>query len=267
MKVRRYGGGQKRGDRRKEYRERGYIERIFGKIKENRRLTVRHEKPDMNFPGFIPVAFIKILYSFTNSAWQPVALVDFCAICNVKYSMPVRGISMNIKEIKSFARRWAGENCEKYYRTAQFIWENPELSMQEFKSATALCKVLADEGFHVEEGAGGMPTAFIARYGSGKPVIGINCKYDALPGLSQSADQAAKSPLIGGAPGHGCGHNLLGTSGVKAAAALRHSMEKFGLSGMIKVIGAPAEELCLGKPFLAKAGAFAGIDAFLDWHP
>ncbi|MDR2786607.1 MAG: amidohydrolase [Treponema sp.] len=174
---------------------------------------------------------------------------------------------MDIKEIKRFAREWALKNSETYYRTAKFIWENPELSMQEFKSAGALCKVLADEGFQIEKGAGGMPTAFIASYGSGKPVIGINCEYDALPGLSQSAERPVKKPLAEGAPGHGCGHNLLGTGGVKAAAALRNSIEKFGLSGTIKVIGAPAEELCLGKPFLAKAGAFAGIDAFLDWHP
>jgi aminobenzoyl-glutamate utilization protein B len=174
---------------------------------------------------------------------------------------------VNVKEVKSFARRWAAENREIYYRTAQFIWENPELSMQEFKSAAALRELLAAEGFQVEGGAGGMPTAFIAGYGSGKPVIGVNCEYDALPGLSQSAEGSVKKPLIEGAPGHGCGHNLLGTGGVKGAIILRRSMERFGLPGTIRLIGAPAEELCLGKPFLAKAGAFANIDAFLDWHP
>jgi aminobenzoyl-glutamate utilization protein B len=174
---------------------------------------------------------------------------------------------MDVKEIKRFVREWAAENREAFYLTARTIWETPELSMQEFTSAGILREVLAGHGFRIEEGAGGMPTAFIASFGSGQPVIAINCEYDALPGLSQAADTSAKKPLVEGAPGHGCGHNLLGTGGVKAAAALRYAMEKYGLSGTIKVIGAPAEELCLGKPFLAKAGLFSGIDAFLDWHP
>jgi aminobenzoyl-glutamate utilization protein B len=172
-----------------------------------------------------------------------------------------------IKEIKCFAREWAAENSEAFYRIARTIWENPELSMQEFKSSWVLREVLTEHGFQIAEGAGGMPTAFIASYGNGGPVIGINCEYDALPGLSQGADKTTKSPLMEGAPGHGCGHNLLGTAGVKAAIALRYAKEKFGLGGTIKVIGAPGEELCLGKPFLAKAGLFSGIDAFLDWHP
>ncbi|MDR0638847.1 MAG: hypothetical protein LBG27_08105 [Spirochaetaceae bacterium] len=88
---------------------------------------------------------------------------------------------MDVREIKQFARQWAADNRETYYRTARFIWENPELSMQEFKSQAALRKVLGDEGFQIEEGAGGMPTAFIASYGSGRPVSGY---YGEIPAVA-----------------------------------------------------------------------------------
>jgi aminobenzoyl-glutamate utilization protein B len=162
---------------------------------------------------------------------------------------------------------WTEAHKEAFYGIADKIWSNPELSMQEYEASKLLCEALTDFGFEVERGVGGMPTAFIASSGSGRPVIGINCEYDALPGLSQAAHTTGKSPVISGGPGHGCGHNLLGVGGVKAAAALRFVMEKHKLPGTIKVIGAPAEELCLGKPFLGKAGELAGFDAFLDWHP
>jgi aminobenzoyl-glutamate utilization protein B len=168
--------------------------------------------------------------------------------------------------VKKDILQWTEENREEFYSISEEIWENPELSMQEFKSCGLLKNALAKHGFKVEEGVAGMPTAFVASYGNGSPVIAINCEYDALPGLSQDSG-AKKSPKIEGAPGHGCGHNLLGTAAVKAAAAMRHTMEKRRLRGTVKVIGAPAEELCLGKPFLGKAGLLGGIDAFLDWHP
>jgi aminobenzoyl-glutamate utilization protein B len=172
-----------------------------------------------------------------------------------------------VKRIKQDMLTWAAENTEVFYRAADEIWARPELSMQEHESSALLRGILENLGFHVESGVGGMPTAFIASYGSGRPVIGINCEYDALPGLSQSPDKKEKSPLVPGGPGHGCGHNILGAGGVKAAAALRAVMEKYGLEGTIKLIGAPAEELCLGKPLLGKAGELSGFDAFLDWHP
>jgi aminobenzoyl-glutamate utilization protein B len=174
---------------------------------------------------------------------------------------------MDVKQIKRDMQEWAAENSVAFYGIADGIWSNPELSMQEHKASDLLCESLERFGFNVERGVGGMPTAFIASYGSGRPVIGINCEYDALPGLSQSAETPEKCPLMTGAPGHGCGHNLLGAGGVKAAVALRHVMEKYGLEGTIKVLGAPAEELCLGKPFLGKAGELNGFDVFLDWHP
>lgn len=172
-----------------------------------------------------------------------------------------------LKDVKDFIIAWNEENTQDFYDTEKFIWEHPELSMQEFESSKALMDLLEKYGFSVESGVAGMPTAFIATYGEGKPVIGINAEYDALPGLSQDDEKLEKSALIQGAPGHGCGHNLLGTGGVKAAIAVREAIEKFGLKGTVKVFGSPAEELCLGKPYMGRAGCYDGVDAFLDWHP
>lgn len=172
-----------------------------------------------------------------------------------------------LNKIKDFIVEWNTQNTDDFYKAAKEIWENPELSMQEYKSSGILIDLLKQNGFSVEAGVAGMPTAFIASYGSGKPVIGINAEYDALPGLSQDQEKLEKSPVSSGAPGHGCGHNLLGAGGVKAAIAVKNALEKFNLSGTIRVLGTPAEELCLGKPFMGKAGCFEGYDAFLDWHP
>ncbi|MDR1028918.1 MAG: amidohydrolase [Clostridiales Family XIII bacterium] len=174
---------------------------------------------------------------------------------------------MDAKEIKRYMLRWADENRDAFYELADGIWTHPELSMQEHRAADLLCGALEGFGFRVERGVGGMPTAFIAGAGNGRPVIGVNCEYDALPGLSQAADRTERVPIVEGGPGHGCGHNILGVGGLKAAVALRRVMEAYGLSGTIKLIGAPAEELCLGKPFLGKAGLLSGFDAILDWHP
>ena len=173
----------------------------------------------------------------------------------------------DLKDVKDFIITWNEENTQDFYDTEKFIWEHPELSMQEFESSKALMDLLEKYGFSVESGVAGMPTAFIATYGEGKPVIGINAEYDALPGLSQDGEKLEKSALIQGAPGQGCGHNLLGTGGVKAAIAVREAIEKFGLKGPVKVFGSPAEELCLGKPYMGRAGCYDGVDAFLDWHP
>lgn len=176
---------------------------------------------------------------------------------------------MNNQDLKQTARQWCAEHTAEYTAIAEEIWEHPELSMQEFYCSNLIKDKLKTEGFEVEEGTGGMPTAFIASYsrGSGKPVIGINCEFDSLPGLSQSCDSTVKKAVVDGAPGQGCGHNLLGTASLKTAVALRHLLEDKALDGTIKVIGAPAEELCIGKPFLGRAGALKGYDAIIDWHP
>lgn len=162
---------------------------------------------------------------------------------------------------------WVDDNKEKAFAVSDQLWEHPELSMQEYESSEAVVKLLEEFGFSVEKGVAGLPTSFVAVYGSGKPVLAFSSEYDALPGLSQKKDSVTHDPVVDMAPGHGCGHNLIAVGGVLAAAALKAYMEEHKLSGTIKVFGTPAEELCIGKPFMAKEGLFEGVDAFLDWHP
>lgn len=168
--------------------------------------------------------------------------------------------------IKQFVCDWVEKNKEVFHKLADSIWDCPELGLQEYKSSALLADHLEKNGFTVEKGLAGMPTAFVATYGSGQPVIGFSAEYDCLPGLSQKIKNE-KDPLIAGAPGHGCGHNLLGVGGIESAIALKNAIEHFNLSGSIKVFGTPAEEICVGKPFMAREGLFEGVDAFLDWHP
>ncbi len=147
------------------------------------------------------------------------------------------------------------------------IWGYAELSMQEFQSAAAYIRILEAEGFHVEQKLCGMPTAFLGRYGEGKPVIGILGEYDALSGLSQEAACTERKPLIPGSSGHGCGHNLLGAASLGAAIAIKEQIQAGNLSGTVVFYGCPGEEGCAGKTFMARDGMFRDLDAALCWHP
>ena len=158
-------------------------------------------------------------------------------------------------------------SAARWEEVSRKIWEYAETALKETKSAALLEEILEKEGFAVTRGVAGMPTAFVATAGSGSPVVAILAEYDALPGLSQRAGEAAKSPLVAGAPGHGCGHNLLGTAAVAAAVAANRERLAAKLPGTIRVYGTPAEELILGKPFMLRDGAFAGTDVVLAWHP
>lgn len=150
---------------------------------------------------------------------------------------------------------------------SDLIWEYAELSMEETKSAALYKKVLAELGFVVEDTVAGIPTAFSGTFGSGKPVIGILAEYDALSGLSQVADAVDKSPLIPGANGHGCGHNLLGAGSLGAAIAIKNAIEAGILPGTVVFYGCPGEEGCAGKTFMAREDVFSHLDAALCWHP
>ncbi len=148
------------------------------------------------------------------------------------------------------------------------IWEYAELSLLEYKSAALYCKVLQEQGFMVESGIAGMPTAFTGRFGSGKPVIGILAEYDALSGLSQKGGCTDKTPIISGAPGHGCGHNSLGAGSLAAALAVKAYLESNpGKSGTVIFYGCPGEEGGAGKAFMARDGIYAELDAAITWHP
>lgn len=158
------------------------------------------------------------------------------------------------------------KNFSMYSELAKEIWGHAELGFLEDKSAAALQNLLKAEGFKIETGVAGMPTAFVATYGSGKPVIGILAEYDALPGLSQQAIPT-KNPVVEGGNGHGCGHNLFGTASSASAIALKNWLLQNKKSGTIKLYGTPAEEGGAAKVYIARAGLLDGVDAVINWHP
>ena len=168
---------------------------------------------------------------------------------------------------KQFVLDWLSQPqvVEKYGKISDAIWSYAELGLQEFKSSKLLADNLEQAGFRVERGLAGMPTCFVASYGTGKPVIGILGEFDALPMLSQKGRVPKQNPIIEGAPGHGCGHNIIGTAAVGAGIAARLAAEKVG--GTILVFGTPAEEHVGGKVVMAERGAFEGIDVGMMVHP
>jgi len=147
------------------------------------------------------------------------------------------------------------------------VWETPETNFGEYASSQAHADALREEGFTVTRGLAGMPTAILGEAGSGGPVIAILGEYDALPGLSQQAGVAARQPLAEGAPGHGCGHNVLGAGSLLAAVAVKDWLAATGRPGRVRYYGCPAEEGGSGKGFLVRAGLFDDVDVALCWHP
>jgi len=146
------------------------------------------------------------------------------------------------------------------------IWAAEETAFNEVQSSKLLADYAEANGFKVERGVAEMPTAFVATYGSGSPVIGILGEFDALPGLSQNK-VPTKSPLHEGQPGHGCGHNLFGTASLGAAISIKEMIDQGKLKGTIKFYGTPAEEKFFGKLWMVRAGLFDGVDVVMDWHP
>jgi len=158
------------------------------------------------------------------------------------------------------------ENSDMLKKIARDIWENPEVSLEEEYASKLQAKVLEEAGLKVTLGLKNMPTALIAEYGEGKPVIGILGEYDALESLSQDSVPERKVRVQGG-HGHGCGHNLLGTAGVGAAISIKEAIEQGELKGTIRYYGCPAEEELIGKLFMLRDGYFDNCDALLYWHP
>jgi aminobenzoyl-glutamate utilization protein B len=146
------------------------------------------------------------------------------------------------------------------------IWAYAEIAFKETQSAKVLADYAEQQGFKVERGVAEMPTAFIASYGSGKPIIGILGEFDALPGLSQKA-QPTKEALQEQGAGHGCGHNMFGPASLGTAIAIKELMASGKISGTIRFYGTPAEEDGSGKTYMARAGLFNDLDVCLDWHP
>ncbi len=152
-----------------------------------------------------------------------------------------------------------------YSAIAQKIWNYAEVGYKEKQSSALLQETLKQAGFTIESGVAGIPTAFVATYGQGKPVIGIMAEYDALPGLSQDSIPTKRS--LGAASGHACGHHLFGTGSSAAAIAVKEWLKETGGKGTIKLYGCPAEEGGSGKVYMVREGLFNDVDVMLHWHP
>ncbi len=173
---------------------------------------------------------------------------------------------LDVEAAKSSAIAYVDAAGDSFRETNRAIWSFAEPSLKETRSSALLADLLESHGFTVERGVAGMPTAFIATWGSGDPLIGIMAEYDALPSLSQAATPE-REPLVPGGYGHGCGHSVFGTASVFAAIAAKDAAERSGITGRIRCYGCPAEELLVGKVFMQRAGVFDGADIVLGWHP
>jgi aminobenzoyl-glutamate utilization protein B len=173
---------------------------------------------------------------------------------------------MSLEKTKRDALSWVDENEKRVVEVSDEIWEFTELGFIEHKSAKLLSDTLERHGFAVERGVAGIPTAFVATWGRGGPIIGVMGEYDALMGVSQKK-VPVREPIVEGGNGHGCGHNIHGASGMAGAIATRYAMEKNGVKGTIRFFGTPAEESGSGKVWMVRAGVFDGVDAVLSHHP
>ncbi|MFX1511208.1 MAG: M20 family metallopeptidase [Promethearchaeota archaeon] len=161
---------------------------------------------------------------------------------------------------------WIERNQEQFITISDKIWRYAEIGLLEEKSSELLADVLENAEFEVERGVADMPTAFVATYGTGRPIIGILGEYDALPGLSQAA-KVIKMPLKEGGAGHGCGHNLFGAACLAACLAIKESIRTGKVNGTIRFYGTPAEENFDAKGWMVKKGLFDVVDIALTWHP
>lgn len=179
---------------------------------------------------------------------------------------PVPSVHAGTDELSAWIGKEVEVNGQRSTELALQIWELAELGYQETQSSAALQHELESAGFNVEAPVAGLPTAFVASYGKGSPVIGVLAEFDALPGLSQGAE-ASRHPLTDNGAGHACGHHLFGAGSVAGAIAAAKRLKKTGQSGTIKVFGTPAEEGGSGKVYMVRAGLFDEIDTVLHWHP
>ncbi|UCE95036.1 MAG: amidohydrolase, partial [Flavobacteriaceae bacterium] len=167
---------------------------------------------------------------------------------------------------KTFIEASINKHKSSLIKMSDAIWANAETAFEEYESSKILSDYAIKNGFTVEKGVAGMPTAFVATYGSGKPVIGILGEFDALPGISQQT-VPTKDPLKEGAPGHGCGHNLFGTGSLGAALAIKEMIAEGKIKGTIKYFGTPSEEKYFGKIWMVREGLWDDVDVNISWHP
>ena len=198
------------------------------------------------------ISYVKPFLFFTG-----ILIIQFCT---------AQKKTLSIDALKNNAMAEIQLKYEEYKQTAFQIWNFAEVGYKEEKSTALLQQTLGDNGFTVQKGVAGIPTAFVATYGSGKPIIAILAEFDALPGLSQEAVPEKKS-IANKAAGHACGHHLFGTASVAAGIEIKKLIEQKKISGTNRVYGCPAEEGGSGKVFMVRAGLFNDVDVAIHWHP
>ena len=186
--------------------------------------------------------------------------------CLIVLTYSSLAVSQETNEEKQSIIREMDEVAEGFGAIAQQIWENSELGFMEKKSTELLQDRLKLEGFDVTVGVAGMPTAFVAEFGSGKPIIGLLAEYDALPDMSQKAIPTREIDPARSA-GHGCGHHLFGAGSLAVAIHIKDWLKKTGTTGTIRLYGTPAEEGGGGKVYMTRSGLFDDVDGVLSWHP
>ena len=167
---------------------------------------------------------------------------------------------------KEFVFKIVERNSKAIALLGDNIYYFAELGMQEFETAKLMTQILEEAGFKVERGISGMPTAFVASYGSGKPVVAIHTEYDTTPGNSQTPGVPEHKPLVEGAPGHAEGHNVNAAVMIGAAFAVKKAMDEYKLPGTLKIFGAPAEELLIPRPYFVRDGYFKDVDVAFHTH-
>nr|WP_318344620.1 amidohydrolase [Muricauda sp. D6] len=174
-------------------------------------------------------------------------------------------LTMSSQQKKDDVLKDLDSKTKQYAEIALNIWDFAEMGYLEEKSSALLQETLSKEGFSIKKGVAGIPTAFVAEFGSGYPVIAILGEYDALPGLSQEAAPEKKS--AGKAAGHACGHHLFGTASTAAAISVKDWLKSNKMEGTIRFYGCPAEEGGSGKVYMVREGVFDDVDVALHWHP
>ncbi|MCX2719792.1 amidohydrolase [Lentiprolixibacter aurantiacus] len=189
-------------------------------------------------------------------------IITFLLLLSISSPLLAQNMGKNKRDVIAAIE----ENREAFINASDSIWALAETAFDETVSAEILASMAEFNGFKVERGVAGMPTAFVATYGSGKPVISVLGEFDALPGISQKA-QPEKEALKEGAAGHGCGHNLFGVASLASAIAVKELIEDGKLKGTVKFFGTPAEEKFFGKIWMVREGLWDDVDVNLSWHP
>lgn len=197
---------------------------------------------------------------------RPSSLLSILSICLLSYSAQAQ-LDPAVQKAKEEVKNILNNAYEQDKKTTRQLWEYAEVGFKESKSASLHVQHLQEAGFKVTTGVGDMPTAFMASYGSGKPIIGILAEYDALPGLAQEGGNAEKATIAGKNAGHGCGHDIFGTASVSAGIAIKKLIESGKIKGTIRVYGSPAEEGGGGKVYLVRSGVMDDVDVAIHWHP